>query len=585
MSELWEWVLLTSVMGTVLAGIILAARWVLRTKLTPNWHYMLWMLLIVRLLLPWTPESPLSVFNLLSSHDVQKVDLSSQIDKANSIHYADPNLDPAVARQHERQKSNSTRKEIEDGQAETFDFTWLEITGLIWIAGVLVLSGKTILSTYLWNRNMRRTKILTPSHEVYQMYMQVKEELGIRRSIPILISDQLKTPALSGWMRPRIVMPASLMDTLSVEEIRHIMIHELMHAKRHDIAINWIMHGLLIVHWFNPILWLASARMREDQETSCDARVLRYIRPEQSLAYAHTLIKLIEHNAKPKRAVGITPITGTKQQLLRRLTLIKQNHKYNRSLKWSILGLTVVILISVLALTNAKSGWLSTSISKDEVRELMRNSVDRFAGLQGSFTNTEGELIEFKVLQGDRPFSYVKKGNIETIYKLYHSYTRENGEYTNIRSFLEPAGRPTPKKYPVLPDVPRRDQAKSGLAEPIVAPEYAAVDYLKDDTLWSIQDETSMLGRSVIRIGGELPNDMKAKLQAYQFTMWIDKETGVLLKREVMDTSGKITPEITVQEIDFNSNFEPLDYFVLTADEYNELGQKFLPIKVEPFFN
>lgn len=66
LASLVEWVLTASIMGSVLVLIIFATKKLLRNKLSPKWTYLLWMLLILRLLLPWTPESTVSVFNLIS---------------------------------------------------------------------------------------------------------------------------------------------------------------------------------------------------------------------------------------------------------------------------------------------------------------------------------------------------------------------------------------------------------------------------------------------------------------------------------------------------------------------------------------
>src|SRR6266446_2102255 len=62
--EVFRWVLQTTWHAAVLAGLILLAQWLFRKRLSPAWRYGLWLLLVVRLLIPLPPQSPLSIFNL-----------------------------------------------------------------------------------------------------------------------------------------------------------------------------------------------------------------------------------------------------------------------------------------------------------------------------------------------------------------------------------------------------------------------------------------------------------------------------------------------------------------------------------------
>jgi len=63
--HLFDWVIETSIMASILVGVILCVKVLLRNRLTPRWHYLLWMILIVRLILPWSPGSSFSVYSIL----------------------------------------------------------------------------------------------------------------------------------------------------------------------------------------------------------------------------------------------------------------------------------------------------------------------------------------------------------------------------------------------------------------------------------------------------------------------------------------------------------------------------------------
>nr|WP_242860254.1 M56 family metallopeptidase [Desulfosporosinus sp. I2] len=111
------------------------------------------------------------------------------------------------------------------------------------------------------------------------------------------------------------------------------MLHELLHFKRKDIMINWLTQVLVIIHWFNPLIWYAFYRMREDQEIACDALAMDRINTKQSNDYAYTLIKLVETYSKTPRLIGLATLSGSKSQIKRRITMIKEFRK--SSVKWS----------------------------------------------------------------------------------------------------------------------------------------------------------------------------------------------------------------------------------------------------------
>src|SRR5690606_17904100 len=130
--------------------------------------------------------------------------------------------------------------------------------------------------------------------------------------------------------------------------------------KRYDVAFNWIMRGLLIVHWFNPLLWFAYSRMREDQEVACDARVLACLREDESESYGMTLIELFEQTAPPPRLAGMAGLSGSMAQVRRRITMIKS---YRSSPDRRPLLSAIVLLPLFLAALTAGKPIVQTSLS------------------------------------------------------------------------------------------------------------------------------------------------------------------------------------------------------------------------------
>lgn len=221
----------------------------------------------------------------------------------------------------------------------------------IWLMGVAAF----VIAIGLVNRRFGRRiqsqsvcneKMLTP-------FRETKSKLSIRAEIPLIQSTAVTSPSLFGLFRPRLLIPADILDEFNPEQLNHVFMHELLHFKRRDILINWLTQGLLVLHWFNPILWYAFYRLREDQEIACDAKTIENIGPKDAKEYAYTLIKLAESNSSLPRIVSLASLLGSSSQIRRRITMIKVFRKV--PLKWSLLVVTMVGILAFITLTSAKA--------------------------------------------------------------------------------------------------------------------------------------------------------------------------------------------------------------------------------------
>ena len=150
-----------------------------------------------------------------------------------------------------------------------------------WIAGALLLAAA------LARRQRRFERLLAPS--------------GTSPCLPAGTG-----PAVLGVWRRRIVLPQDFDTAFDAEERRLMLLHEGVHLRRGDNAWNLLATALLALHWFNPIAWWAWRRLRADQETSCDAAVLRHEAPAALAAYAGALLKV--------QGVALTPPLATSWQ-------------------------------------------------------------------------------------------------------------------------------------------------------------------------------------------------------------------------------------------------------------------------------
>ena len=376
----FEWLLRTTVQASLLICVILLLQRILRNRLCIRWHYGLWLLLLVRMSLPWAPQSRASLFNLIprSAHQQQAEykqqengEQSVGSDVAGSGAVESVPVSPATTTQESPEAVTVTPSINRDVQNQIKpDFTRIvKILPLLWLTGVLVLAVYVGAGNFnLW-RIVKRRRPLT-DQKILDLLEDCKVQMGIQTILGIVPTDKVESPALFGFVRPRLLLPHGMIETLSQQELRYVLLHELAHLKRHDIYIGWLMSLLQILHWFNPLVWLAFYRMRSDRELACDALVLARTQSDEPKSYGRIIVNLVERFSRPRRLPGLAGILETKAQLKRRVTMIARFKK--NSYQWSPLAVILIIILACVSLPDAKRTKASETSAKESAPPTMR---------------------------------------------------------------------------------------------------------------------------------------------------------------------------------------------------------------------
>lgn len=360
--ELFNLVVSSSIMASLLVGLILVVKHLFRDKLEARWHYYIWFLLIIRLALPTLPASFFSLYNLLPAKLLTpsgaiSLALGSEANLTSSNQpetwpaertpTGDPGQDSAPVSQF---PPGEPSRPVQSEQVGMILFG-------VWLAGAAIMAVRIIGIQRKFYGNMKLARPVDSSL-IHKIFDDCKKQMGVRSDITLLETDVLRSPVLFGVVRPRLLLPADSARKLQAEQLRHVFLHELAHLKRHDIVLNLLTTGLQVVHWFNPIISYGFYRMQEDQELSCDALVLARLQPERIREYGQTIVSLLELTSQPPQLPSLVGISGSKSLNRRRITMVALWKK--RSLKWTVIGLLAAIIISVVALTNARADgkWL-----------------------------------------------------------------------------------------------------------------------------------------------------------------------------------------------------------------------------------
>src|SRR3954467_10829302 len=121
-------------------------------------------------------------------------------------------------------------------------------------------------------------------------------EMGVRRVPGVReLPARGGGPALVGFVRPTVLLPAGVMSVMADEDLRLILLHELAHVRRRDVLWNWVATAVAGVQWANPAAWGVAWRMKVERELACDELVLRSGRDAAAgAAYARTIVRLVE---------------------------------------------------------------------------------------------------------------------------------------------------------------------------------------------------------------------------------------------------------------------------------------------------
>lgn len=310
-------ILLTS---SALILALLALRQLFRRTVSRRMQYALWLLVLVRLLVPVNVGT--LAHNVLSAAAPVQTVVEERLDTP--VLYVQDGTErrPAQLLPGKESQGDPQSPPSDAAQSAPADeyytvtptyrtVTLSEALTYVWYAGMVGV-GAWFLFT-----NLRFARALRKARTPYRVE-------GCR--YPVYLVSALPSPCLFGVLRPAVYLNEKALQ--SPDALRFVLAHEQTHARHLDPLWSLLRGVCLTVYWFDPLVWLAAVLSREDCELACDEGTLRALGADERAAYGKTLLTLVPVCDKPQNPLlGATTMTSGKRSLKERITRIAENRQ------------------------------------------------------------------------------------------------------------------------------------------------------------------------------------------------------------------------------------------------------------------
>lgn len=174
----------------------------------------------------------------------------------------------------------------------------------LWIAGVVVLQLRLALQCAI-TRRLGRRAVSSPTDCWLATFESLKNDLGISPKVRLLRSAAAEVPMVVGWLSPVVLVPVSAFASLTPEQLRAVLVHELAHIRRHDHVLNAVQIFVETALFFHPVTWWLSNQIRTERENCCDDAAVRSTAHPRVFAEALARLETIR-SASPQAALAAT---------------------------------------------------------------------------------------------------------------------------------------------------------------------------------------------------------------------------------------------------------------------------------------
>ncbi|GAB6991139.1 M56 family metallopeptidase [Paenibacillus pini] len=566
LSNVFMWFCYSSFMAGAVALLVMLVQTLLKRRLSPRIRYLLWFVVVLRLVMPILPSSHLSMFNVLDWMKGAASTTSITQDVPNPPMIKNYNLEPLPKTPSSggdvHAQISEERAIAKVGSKENLYPWYIQFAALIWITGVLAILLYLAAYRVVMQRNFRTFHRVTDPR-LMEILDSCRGQFSIRRTIRLYSGRYVKSPYIAGIIRPWIYVPEGMDKHLSAAQLHHIFAHELAHYKRRDVAWNLLGSLLLAVHWMNPVMWIVVKRMKADRELACDAYTLERLGESEALAYGMTMITFIKLFSGKRDRPNLLYFQGDRpeQQMVRRMKMIRSFRK--GSYKLSAIAIICLVLIGTVTLTNAVNTEAQSAVKKQEGKPFWSSSENVLLGNQSTWTyDNLAKAVEVTNFKFKVPSMLPPGFTFENVYLTDGMLRGQTGDQVMIKFTRWTSMNSSDASFSL-----RAFHNGKKLEDAVLDIEQLESKDLKDITTYDLKKESIIIkGHEVLKLTLSFP---KWNLKRYYY-LWMDEEQQYQVKgdntlsdSELEDVIASMTyPDQKLQDryVDNNHNWQAYIY-------------------------
>ncbi|MHC4736735.1 MAG: M56 family metallopeptidase, partial [Planctomycetota bacterium] len=391
------------IQSSVLIILLLALDAILRKKVRVVFLYGIWMLILVKLVLPTTFSSPTGLVYWIGDKVPGFITETASIpEKIASIIQRIKPMSETISSGTEIfiwPLTGISPGSIADTSAEftveaspaTTPVSWQGFAFLGWLTVVTAMLLLLIRRMFFVRGLL--AKSMNPSDSMVDTLERCRKQMGVHRPIFLRLSRVAASPSVCGLFRPTILIPQNLLRKLKREELRSILLHEMAHIKRGDLWVSLFQTILQIVYFFNPLLWVANVIIRKVREQAVDEMVLVAM-GEKAEDYPQSLLNISRMTfSRPALNLRLIGVSESKKALERRIIKML-NRPVPKSSKLGYLGLIAIVVIGAVILPMHYNEPIALAAPLNEGRSTGGTIVPGERVGQFTFDMTEDDVLE-----------------------------------------------------------------------------------------------------------------------------------------------------------------------------------------------
>jgi len=404
-----------SLFASIMVAVIFLIKAIFKNKIDIKTITFLWLLVIVRLCLPVTVQSPVHIDSLIPdaavaeaheapdtlSYDETAFDAAIQPDY--EAGHITPGYDAGDGDYTEKLKEASFFKNILN-VFQSIDL-W-GMVSIIWFIGFILVLVFSVEKSITFALYAKRNSQEIDDKKLLISFDILKIKCNIRRNIKISTCKFINMPVMYGALCPHILLPASMVGKLKKEHMDTILLHELCHIKSRDILKNYAFLLGKALHWFNPLVWIAQKTVREDTELLCDQNVLNIIGEKHKGLYSQSLLEATRFVIERKTPKLTISLCENKSNLKERIIQMLKPQKKLKSA--GIISVLAAILMIVGCFTTACQPTVDETIDYSPTNDA-----------QPAADNSETQPLEETIENNEPEADFSQYETPETFAKTY----------------------------------------------------------------------------------------------------------------------------------------------------------------------